>query len=294
MDFKIPGLIRILAFGGIGDALLMTPSLRAMATADPTRKIIVWSQNPGHESVFRYNPFISSFRYVGWIAKTLYRATAARRWLPYVHTDYSRTMPSLLYSQGAAHIIAEILGTSVQDDKPELFLSATEISTASGTVNKLKRPLIAMHVCAASSPNKHWDIANWEKLVARNANLTFVQIGKRNEPVVRGARALTGIGLRATFAIIRMCDAFVGVDSGLGHAATALQTPAIILFGATTPIIWGHDRNVNLYSHRYCSPCIDLIRSSPCPFSVACMSAISVQEVEEALRTQLSSRKPPQ
>ena len=172
----------------------------------------------------------------------------------------------------------------------ELFLSAAENSAASGRVEGFKRPLIAIHVQAASSPNKHWDLANWENLVSRNPNLTFVQLGSRSEPTIRGARGLKGIGLRETFATIEHCDAFVGVDSGLGHAATALNTPAVILFGATTPIIWGHERNANLYRSRYCSPCIDLIQSSPCPFSVACMRAISVQDVEEALWNQLRPR----
>jgi ADP-heptose:LPS heptosyltransferase len=279
---------RILAFGGIGDAILLTPALRALATADRTRRIIVWSENPGHECVFKFNPFVSSFRYLGRVAKTLYSATAAHRWLPYVHTDYSRTIPSLLSTQNASRIIADILGTSVRDEQLELFLSETELSTASATVKNLKRPLIAIHTCAASSPNKHWNMANWEDLVSRNKNVTFLQIGNRDEPVVRGALRLTGIGLRASFAIIKICDAFVGVDSGFGHAATAVRTPAIILFGATTPVIWGHENNLNLYSQRHCSPCIDVLRSSPCPFSVACMSAISVHDVDVALRTQLN------
>jgi ADP-heptose:LPS heptosyltransferase len=285
--------IRILAFGGIGDAILLTPSLRALATSEPDRKIVVWTGNPGHISVFRHNPFISSFRYLGRLGRRLYQTVGGSRWLSFIHTDYSRTIPSLLYSQSATHIIADILGTSVRDEVPELFLTDAETAAATKLVQNFKPPLVVLHVKAASSPNKHWEFDNWQKLIARNPSLTFIQVGDRGEPVIHGAHSLTGIGLRKTFAVIQACDAFVGVDSGLGHAATAVQTPAVVLFGATTPVIWGHERNINLYSPRYCSPCIDLLCSSPCPFSVACMKSLSVGNVEDALWTQLGAGKTP-
>jgi ADP-heptose:LPS heptosyltransferase len=283
------GKLRVLAFGGIGDAILLTPALRAIANAGARRKVVVWTMNRAHEDVFKHNPHVESVRYVGRIARYFFDTTSKwARWMPYVDTDYSRTLPSLVYTQEASHIIAETLGLALKDITPELYLTRSEISAAANDIRNVRRPNVAIHVQAASSPNKNWPLENWKELIARNPGTGFVQVGQRDEPVVPGACSLLGTGLRRSFAVIKQCDAFIGIDSALGHAATALRTPAVILFGASTPTIWGHTRNTNLYARRYCSPCIDRLQASPCPFSVACMSEISVELVEKALRRLLS------
>jgi ADP-heptose:LPS heptosyltransferase len=215
----MPETVRILANGGIGDAILLTPSLKAMAKARPGRRIVIWSAHPGHEGVFRNNPYVSAFRPVGRLAGIIHTVAGGAKWAPYLDSEYSRTVPSLLYNKRAANIIAEILNVSLEDEKPELFLSEAEVATAAGKLANLSRPLIAVHALGACTANKNWDIANWNELVARNPALTFVQVGRLGEAAIAGAHNAMGTDLRHAFATIKACDLFAGVDSGLAHAA---------------------------------------------------------------------------
>jgi hypothetical protein len=72
------------------------------------------------------------------------------------------------------------------------------------------------------------------------------------------------------------------------HATSAFGTPGVVLFGASTPKVWGHSNNINLYKDLRCAPCIDLLFDSPCPYGKPCMTTISVGEVREALIAQLT------
>jgi len=275
--------IRIVSIGGIGDAILLTPVLRALAKLNPQRRIIVWAGNPAHESVFKHNPYVAKLRRVGRTFEKVYRALAGHKFLPYVDSTYASFIPTVVYAKHATAILAEKLGVSLQNETPELYLTEPELAKAARTLRSLKRPLVAIHLTAACSANKNWATENWKALVSRNRDCTFVQIGGRDEPIVNGAVNLIGAHLRDAFAILKQCDAFVGVESGFAHAAAALQTPGVVLFGPSTPSVWGHPNNINMYSRRYCSPCLDLIKEARCPFSNACMNELSVPMVEHSL-----------
>lgn len=282
-------LIRILSLGGIGDAILLTPLLRALAQADPKRSIIIWADRT-HESVFRNNPNVSKFRSVRPFHRLLYQAALGSKWLPFVTVDYGCFVPSVIYDRPAVRIISEIFNVSLHSDAPELFLTDAENRKAAQRLNHLKRPVVAIHIQAKCSANKNWSRESWKALLSACPDLTFVQIGGRKEPVIEGAHDFTGTTLREAFAILKQSNAFVGIESGFAHASAAVGTPGVVLFGPSAPSVWGHSGNINIYSKRYCSPCLDLIGSAQCPFSNACMNEISISAVEDALRRILSAR----
>ena len=82
---------------------------------------------------------------------------------------------------------------------------------------------------------------------------------------------------------MKYSKAFAGVDSFLNHATNAVQTPGVVLFGPTTPVVWGHDGNINIYRAVDCAPCVDTIGKGPCPNHWKCMDSIGVDEVVEAI-----------
>jgi hypothetical protein len=51
-------------------------------------------------------------------------------------------------------------------------------------------------------------------------------------------------------------------------------------------MIWGHQNNINLFKDVSCSPCLDVLRSSKCPYNGECMHHISVEDVKNALKKQ--------
>jgi ADP-heptose:LPS heptosyltransferase len=77
----------------------------------------------------------------------------------------------------------------------------------------------------------------------------------------------------------------VGGDSLVIHLAAAVGTPTIALFGPTPPKQWAPRGKAHrlLYHPPECSPCSRFGHIPPCPFDVECLKRITVEEVEEAV-----------
>jgi ADP-heptose:LPS heptosyltransferase len=178
------------------------------------------------------------------------------------------------------------MGVQLSEHTPELFLTPPEDDFGRSIVRQIKIP-VAIHTTAFSD-NKKWPLRKWEALISRNAQYDFLELGSCGKPPLN--RAIddgTESDLRRDFALLKHCKAFIGVESCFAHAAAAFGVPGVVLFGSTSPMTWGHASNINISSSRRCSPCIDLIAYNRCPYGVACMETITVEEVEAALRTQL-------
>lgn len=77
--------------------------------------------------------------------------------------------------------------------------------------------------------------------------VAFLQIGGSNDYIVGGAiNFVNQIDIRTAAAIIKYCDALVTGDSYASHAASAVETRAVVLFGASDPKAFGHEEHINL------------------------------------------------
>jgi ADP-heptose:LPS heptosyltransferase len=117
-------------------------------------------------------------------------------------------------------------------------------------------------------------------VITRFPEITFLQIGVDSEELIEGViDCRTQFSLREQLSLVANSFFHLGVDSFWSHAASALDTKAIVLFGNSSPLIFGHDNNFNLYKKTECSPCFDLLDGMNCPYSRKCMSTITVDEV---------------
>jgi ADP-heptose:LPS heptosyltransferase len=281
---------RILMWGGIGDALLVTPALRTLKQQAPSRRVIVYGQRREHEQVLRHNPYVDKVHLPDRRARPSFHWIAARTFFwravwprNLLCANYGELRPSLGYTSSATTIIGDLLGVQVTNPKLDLFLTDQERAAGRQALQGYARP-VAIHPAAACSPNKLWNPERWAALVASLPELTFVQLGTIRDPLVDGVVDLRGASLRHSFALLANCRALVCVDSALAHAAAALAIPAVVLFGPSTPRIWGHGgTRVNLYAGIPCSPCIDVLAWNPCPYGRRCMEQLSVDAVRTAL-----------
>ena len=89
--------------------------------------------------------------------------------------------------------------------------------------------------------------------------------------------------LNELWKLIQGADLLICNDTGVLHMAYAVGTPSVSLFGAGIEAKWAPKgkqfRSINVGMS--CSPCTHLGVTPPCPIDVACMDAISVDEVEE-------------
>jgi ADP-heptose:LPS heptosyltransferase len=248
---------------------------------------MVFCTNRGHLDLFRHNPHVDVLRAARfWSAPLDYLVFLAKPRL-FASTLYGDYSPGLA-GKHAAQALVELMNLKTDDRQLEVFLTNEEESEADRMTQGMINP-VALHVTSACSQNQNWPTGNWETLVRANSNFTFLQLGTSGEIRIPATIDLRGrTTVRQALAILKKVKAFVGVVSFLAHATNAVGTPGVVLFGPSTPSVWGHANNINLTLDLPCSPCIDVLHGTPCPYGAPCMSGLSVEQVSEALRKQVA------
>jgi len=91
--------------------------------------------------------------------------------------------------------------------------------------------------------------------------------------------------LSQAFALIGNCDLFVTNDSGLMHAAAALDVNQVAIIGSTDYVATApsNENSIMVKEHTSCAPCLKGV----CPTDHRCMTRISVDAVMEVCRSVL-------
>jgi heptosyltransferase-2 len=163
---------------------------------------------------------------------------------------------------------------------------------ASLGITKSER-LVGLAPGAMYGTAKCWPLASFRDLAARlrrewQARVLFLGTagdalalgGKEGLDPEAGIDLMGRTSLGEALALIRRCRLLVVNDSGLMHAAAALNTPLVALFGSTSPERtgpWGGRARV-IRKQFPCGPCFKKV----CPEPRFCLEAITVEEVWEA------------
>lgn len=277
-------IVGIILWGGIGDAMLATPSFKAMKKSSKDVQIRVMCL-PHHYSVLQNNPYLD-YLSVYPNDSALKEANIDKIYITY----YGFIRPSLYCKTHATKIIAQLLGLELDDITPEIFLTEAEDAKGQEIMGKYERSIF-LHISSNASKNQQWPIKKWEELVLMLKDFTILQLRLPHEPRLKGVIDVAGIPIREAIAMIKYSKCFVGIDSCFPHAIYSFQVPAVILFGPSSPVIWGYPRNKNIYKHEKCSPCIDTLLDKKCPHGIKCMKNISVEEVYQAIITKINKEK---
>jgi heptosyltransferase-2 len=183
---------------------------------------------------------------------------------------------------------------------PELEVPAPELATWRQTLGLAPdgRPVVAF-APGAVGPSKRWPyFADLARRLAAEGNRVWV-IGGPSEKELAAEivpagqadlRDLTGPDLRNAVLALAAANAAVSNDSGLLHVAAALGTPAIGIFGPTSPWHWAPLNPIaaviETASALACRPCHEPV----CRFGHhRCMRDIPVDQVAIATRKALSA-----
>jgi ADP-heptose:LPS heptosyltransferase len=277
--------VRIISWGGIGDALLLTPAFSAIKARHPGTKLHVYYPIEPHRQIFQDNPHIDSLKKFSVRGAPIGKLRHYLKRGDFATPSYGALYPSKFYQVSAVKIIGEMLDVEIPTPHIELYLTDKELATGAARLAPYNNPILMQGVSGCSG-NKNWEAVNWQKLVALMPEYTFIQLGGKGETPVEGAINLTGLTLRESFAMMKHARAFVGVDSCFAHASNAFDLPGVVLFGPSTPLVWGHNNNINLYKQLSCAPCLDILLFDPCPYGKKCME-FTPEEVRDALLKQL-------
>ncbi len=160
-----------------------------------------------------------------------------------------------------------------------------------------------LHV-GGSTRSKQWPQRSFSKLadrIAAELDMAPVFIGdKRDFPAASAIQRLCSpdttscnlcgvMSFSDAASLIKNGKLFVGPDSGLAHAAAALDVPSVILFGPSDENKWAtlDPRHKAVRVKLPCSPCSIFGYTKPCKH-ISCMKKITADQVMQAAHKVLS------
>ena len=241
-------------------------------------------------------PFLAGIpERIGWVGEWRYGLINDLRW-------GERKRPRMV-DQCAALALPADAPQPEQWPLPELRVPAAEFA---GWRERLgltdPRPVVAL-APGAVGPSKRWPGAHYAELArvlaARGCDVWIIG-GPSEAPLARiisdqapDARDLTGTDLRTAILALAASNVAISNDSGLLHVAAALGTPAIGIFGPTSPWHWAPLNPIAATVQQT----VDKLQCQPCHKPVCglqhhrCMRNISATQVLEIAQRALADAR---
>ncbi len=205
--------------GALGDVLLTTPIIDAIAKRYPERRIIVETQAP---DIFANDPRVMATR-TPWTgdSKVLINLDMAYENMPHMHIV-----------EAYRRVASDVLG----DELDVEMVTRMGISDGWGPSKAGVKQSVAIHCEPTTWPGKNWPDSRWCELATwlRKEGWHVVLVGaskKSQVPCDDDYREMTSpMDLAAA---LGYCDLFIGHDSFPLHVAQSQGVPVIGLFGTT-------------------------------------------------------------
>lgn len=281
--------ILFLPWGGYGDILLATGTLKKLRQYHPKAKIYCLNRKKMQE-ILQHNPHIDRFipfPHKLFPKKNLQLAMNNPEADPMIcYSAYGYFKPSENYPlRHAISVIGDMVGVEAELNDMRVYFSHAETEFARQFKNEMVKPFVLLQITPLSHPGKAWSNERWAEVVKflDSQGMTTMQVGLSDEELIAGAVSLLGkTTILQALALLKEAVFFLGIDSVFQHAAYALGVPALVLFGASTPAVWGYPAHINLYSDLPCQPCTDE-HPQTCQ-EHRCMLKISTDEVIDEAR----------
>lgn len=206
--------------GAMGDALLITPVIDAIAAKLPESRIWIETQAV---DLFMHNPKVVGVSRHPWSGG------------PHLLIDLDMAYENL----PGIHIVEayrQVASKAIGDELEVELVTSLPLADEHWTPNLPGGPWVGIHCENTTWPGKNWPHARWSELIAwlRADGWKVVLVGASQDakvPFDRDLRVETGpMDLAAALA---ECKLFIGHDSFPMHVAQSQGVPVIGLFGAT-------------------------------------------------------------
>lgn len=281
-DYKRVCVVR--RVGGIGDVLMLTPSLRQLKRDFPACELVFaidmhTTANNVYHALVANAPFVDRIIDARYVNHSDYDEVID---VSSVCIRYERTgLPAI----NRIDLFARALGIKKVSNKLPFYLPLDhELQWARNSLPTDKK-IVILHT-ASMEGKRCWPIENYLKLIAGagpDVHFLILDFNKKHSDWNHyyNCTDISGTNLREMAAYIAVADLFIGPDSGPMHLAGALKTKAVVLFGSIPP-----EARINYYPTHVALtanlPCLGCWYK-PCPIAVKCMKDISASMVMSAM-----------
>ena len=264
--------------GGIGDALIALPVIKKLSESYMVDLVLRdRSKSPVGEwvaEIIKYNPYIN--RIIEW-HEVMENVKDMRRYDKVVLLAGHLYDQEVYYKDLISRIdfmgnIAGITGCNVSDIN--IFLTPSENTWAQNTLKNINNPVIIQpSILRDPWPNnqgKQIPIDIYPRLFKDFPEITFIGLGTlifsknmetiygdmpdlENAPNYISMKNKTSI--RQAVALLKYSTSHILPDSFLNHASGGFNKKGIVIFGNTSPQVYGYKNNYNLWYAPPCSPC---------------------------------------
>ena len=272
--------------GGIGDVLMLTPTLRELKRLHPECSLtLALDMHTTGGNV--YYQLVCNAPFVDEIVDARYIQRGAYDFVFDASAVCLRYERSGLPAINRIDLFARAAGlNSLRNRLPFYQVEEQERIPSDG------RFFVLLHT-ASNEEKRCWPIQRYLELMEQLQDLPVVFLiadfnGKfRNWGRLGNCRNISNCSVRELGAWIERADMFIGPDSGPMHMAGALGTESIVLFGSIPPAA-----RINYYpshqavtSNAACAPCW----YAKCPYDVKCMRDIEAGVVANKVRRTYAS-----
>lgn len=151
------------------------------------------------------------------------------------------------------------------------------------------KPFVALEpfIKTGAPPSKQWPVQRFAEVARRlSQDIAVYQISAPDSPALEGVPQIRPRSFRESMAYLKAARLYIGPEGGLHHAAAAVGTRAVVVYGGfTSPLITGYHFHTPLTGGAQvaCGT-----RYGMCPHCREHLENISVDEVLAAARLQLA------
>ena len=292
--------LRIVINGGMGDHLLITPFIKHFKRSGLYKHICCVVHENSLE-LFDRSPYIDSL--IPCSGNDLFLWGLPEKnfdvFTPYVAVEDIEDIHDIRSGIRSSHIfnfnlentpvirqICEYYGIRLEDESLDIHTAKDDEEWADNFLAGWPGKTFVYLNTSSVLENKNYPLPLWQEVV----DLLLKEAGDRiiilefprKEGKLSGTSMLPFIpGLRRSAALFKRMSCIVTVDSFPGHLAAAVDTRAIVLFGPSNPLAFGHKRNINIRTSR-CDVCANTSRIKQCK-KPKCLEDISPASIVKSI-----------
>ena len=274
---------------GIGDQLCMSSVIKLINEQYPFKIVVISS----FSDLFYNNPrlwrnYEVKVNYFGSIIAKILRNLSGEYLENFLLESNTYSFEEYMREKNVKLHLVEVntfnfkINLNFDEISNEIFLSHSEIENFSRKFNLPKSySVIQPNAKTSYTPNKGWGFDNYQKMITKLNNITWIQVGLKGDLILNGVENITGkTSLRELAFVIKNAN-FVIADEGLlNHIASSVGSISYVIYSGFHPIaISKYEKTISIVNNPQveCAPC--WLKES-CPKKIKyCTEGISVSQV---------------